>query len=83
MCVLIDITIHPPKQALEAACWIPLLKAPRAVLAGDHKQLAPTVKSTKAEKMGLGLTLFDRLMAYVGETRARWVDGGGFPLSFS
>jgi hypothetical protein len=43
---------HTPQKALEAACWIPLLKAPRAVLAGDHKQLAPTIKSSKAEKMG-------------------------------
>ena len=36
-------------QALEAACWIPILKGKRLVLAGDHKQLAPTVKSRKAE----------------------------------
>lgn len=36
-------------QALEAACWIPILKGRRLVLAGDHKQLAPTVKSRKAE----------------------------------
>lgn len=37
------------RQALEAACWIPILKGRRLVLAGDHKQLAPTVKSRAAE----------------------------------
>jgi hypothetical protein len=37
-------------QALEAACWGALLKAPRAVLAGDHLQLPPTVISDEAAK---------------------------------
>ncbi|SPO22566.1 related to HCS1 - DNA helicase A [Ustilago trichophora] len=39
-------------QALEVACWIPILKAregARLVLAGDHLQLPPTVKSTKTK----------------------------------
>lgn len=67
------VVIDEAAQALEPACWIPLLKAPRAVLAGDHKQLAPTVKSPKAERMGLGVTLFDRLMAAVGGTHSRLV----------
>ena len=35
-------------QALEAATWAGLLKAPRAVLAGDHLQLPPTVISEEA-----------------------------------
>ncbi|CAN0475040.1 unnamed protein product, partial [Laminaria digitata] len=43
------IVIDEAAQALEAACWIPILKGRRLVLAGDHKQLAPTVKSRKAE----------------------------------
>lgn len=34
-------------QALEASCWIPLLKAPKCILAGDHKQLPPTTVSHK------------------------------------
>ncbi len=37
-------------QALEAASWSALLKAPRAVLAGDHLQLPPTVISEAAAK---------------------------------
>lgn len=35
-------------QALEAATWAGLLKSPRAVLAGDHLQLPPTVISEEA-----------------------------------
>jgi len=31
-------------QGLEVSCWIPLLKGKRAVLAGDHKQLPPTIQ---------------------------------------
>ncbi|CAM9164154.1 unnamed protein product, partial [Scytosiphon promiscuus] len=42
------VVIDEAAQALEAACWIPILKGRRLVLAGDHKQLAPTVKSRKA-----------------------------------
>nr|CEL67893.1 TPA: DNA-binding protein, putative [Neospora caninum Liverpool] len=48
--------------ALEAVCWIPLLYGHRAVLAGDHCQLAPTIKSRAAERGGLGITLFERQM---------------------
>jgi DNA polymerase alpha-associated DNA helicase A len=33
-------------QAIEAQCWVPLLSAKKAVLAGDHLQLPPTVKSS-------------------------------------
>ena len=37
-------------QALEVASWSALLKAPRAVLAGDHLQLPPTVISEAAAR---------------------------------
>jgi superfamily I DNA and/or RNA helicase len=37
-------------QALEAACWSALLQAPRAVMAGDHLQLPPTILSEAAER---------------------------------
>jgi len=49
-------------QALEPACWIPITKAERVVLAGDHWQLPPTVKSMEAEKAGLSETLFEKAM---------------------
>jgi ATP-dependent RNA/DNA helicase IGHMBP2 len=48
-------------QAIEAACWIPLLRARRAVLAGDHRQLGPTILSAEAAAAGLARTLFERL----------------------
>jgi superfamily I DNA and/or RNA helicase len=55
------VVIDEAAQALECSCWIALLKARRAVLAGDHLQLSPTILSREAEKKGLGFTLFDRL----------------------
>ena len=47
-------------QALEPASWIPIMKANRVVMAGDHWQLPPTVKSKEADKAGLGETIFTR-----------------------
>src|SRR5258706_9042607 len=47
-------------QALEPACWIPLLKSQRVVFAGDHCQLPPTIKSNEAAKQGLAKTLFEK-----------------------
>lgn len=54
--------IDEAAQALEAACWIPVRRASRVVLAGDHCQLPPTVKSIAALKGGLGKTLMERLV---------------------
>ena len=54
--------IDEAAQALEAACWIPLRRVGRVVLAGDHCQLPPTVKSIAALKAGLGKTLMERLV---------------------
>ncbi|GIL72077.1 hypothetical protein Vretimale_514 [Volvox reticuliferus] len=48
-------------QALEAATWSVLLRARRAVLAGDHLQLPPTIVSDEAARMGMARTLFERL----------------------
>jgi ATP-dependent RNA/DNA helicase IGHMBP2 len=50
-------------QALEPACWIPVLKAKRLVLAGDHLQLPPTVKSAEAAAKGLEKTLMEKNVA--------------------
>jgi ATP-dependent RNA/DNA helicase IGHMBP2 len=50
-------------QALEPACWIPVLKAQRLVLAGDHCQLPPTVKSDDAARGGLAITLMEKNVA--------------------
>ena len=53
--------IDEAAQALEAACWIPIRRASRVVLAGDHCQLPPTVKSIAALRAGLGKTLMERI----------------------
>jgi len=52
--------IDEAAQALEPACWIPILKADRVVFAGDHCQLPPTIKSNEAAKAGLAKTLFEK-----------------------
>ena len=62
--------IDEAAQALEAACWIPMRRVSRVVLAGDHCQLPPTVKSIAALKAGLGKTLMERIV----ETHPEVVD---------
>ncbi|GAN10114.1 DNA helicase protein [Mucor ambiguus] len=74
------VIIDEATQALEAECWIALLKAKKAILAGDHLQLPPTIKTPikmnqikKAKKGGLSTetdlstTLFDRLISMYGD----------------
>ncbi|MCB1307634.1 MAG: AAA family ATPase [Leptospiraceae bacterium] len=51
--------IDEAAQALEPAAWIPIQRAPRTVLAGDHCQLPPTIIS--AEK-NLAHTLFEKVI---------------------
>lgn len=51
-------------QALEPMVWIPLLKCDRVILSGDHFQLPPVVKSLKADKEGLGITMLDRCIKF-------------------
>lgn len=53
--------IDEAAQALEAACWIPMRRASRVILAGDHCQLPPTVKSIAALRAGLGKPLMERI----------------------
>ena len=60
--------IDEAAQALEAACWIPIRRAGRVILAGDHCQLPPTVKSLAALKGGLGKTLMERIVENKPET---------------
>ena len=52
--------IDEAAQALEPGCWIPIAKGERVILAGDHHQLPPTVKSEKAAREGLRETLFEK-----------------------
>ncbi len=56
------VVIDEAGQALEPACWIPILKAKKLVMAGDHQQLPPTIKSDAAAKE-LGKTLMEKAAA--------------------
>ncbi|WP_375444550.1 AAA domain-containing protein [uncultured Fibrella sp.] len=57
------VVIDEAGQALEPACWIPILKAQKLVLAGDHCQLSPTIKSSEAARNGLSVTLLEKCIA--------------------
>ena len=59
--------IDEATQAVEPATWLALLRADRVVLAGDHLQLPPTVLSAAAQAGGLGVSLFERLLALHGD----------------
>ncbi|TWU76835.1 hypothetical protein ED733_005976 [Metarhizium rileyi] len=79
------VIIDEASQALEAQCWVPLVSAKKAVCAGDHLQLPPTIKSLNSKTMpkakdgkspivkGMSLetTLFDRLLALHGPSIKR------------
>lgn len=57
------VVIDEAGQALEPACWIPILKAKKVILAGDHQQLPPTIKSNEAARRGLSTTLLEKCVA--------------------
>ncbi len=57
------VVIDEAGQALEPACWIPILKAEKVVFAGDHLQLPPTIKSDDAARGGLSTTLLEKCVA--------------------
>lgn len=54
--------IDEAAQALEPASWIPMRRAQRVVLAGDHYQLPATVKCYEAQKQGLGISLMEKIV---------------------
>lgn len=65
------VVIDEACQSTEPGCWVPLARAERVVLAGDHCQLPPTVISLEAAEQGLATSLFERLMAQSGGELAR------------
>jgi superfamily I DNA and/or RNA helicase len=58
-------------QSTEPGCWIPLLRARRVVLAGDHCQLPPTVLSQEAAAKGFAVSLQERLVPLFGDRVTR------------
>jgi ATP-dependent RNA/DNA helicase IGHMBP2 len=65
------VVIDEAAQAIEPACWIPLLRAGRVVLAGDHCQLPPTILSPQAAREGLAVSLMERLVRELGPDISR------------
>ncbi|HVV98841.1 MAG TPA: AAA domain-containing protein [Planctomycetaceae bacterium] len=65
------VVIDEACQSTEPGCWIPLLRAGRVLLAGDHRQLPPTVLSAQAAAAGFGISLFERVMELCGPQVAR------------
>jgi superfamily I DNA and/or RNA helicase len=55
------VVIDEAGQGIEPACWIPALKGEKLILAGDHLQLPPTIKSEEAAREGLATTLLEKL----------------------
>lgn len=58
------IVIDEAGQALEPACWVPILKGRKLILAGDHLQLPPTIKSEEAARAGLSITLLEKCVEH-------------------
>lgn len=54
------VVIDEAGQSIEPACWIPILKARKLIMAGDHFQLPPTIKSASAARGGLDTTLLEK-----------------------
>ena len=64
------IIIDECAQGTECLCWVPILQGKKAILAGDHLQLPPTIKSKNAEYV-LSYTLFDRMISTYGNKVTR------------
>jgi len=62
------VVIDEAGQALEPACWIPIIKAKKLILAGDHCQLSPTIKSVEAARKGLSTTLMEKCVSLYPES---------------
>lgn len=62
------VVIDEAGQALEPACWIPILRAEKIIMAGDPYQLSPTIKSAEAGANGLSTTLLEKLILKYPET---------------
>ncbi len=59
------VVIDEAGQALEPACWIPILRTRRVIMAGDPYQLPPTIKSNAAARAGLNISLLEKAMKHV------------------
>ena len=60
------LVVDEATQSTEPSALIPLTKAKKAVLVGDHKQLPPTILNEEAKQKGLAKSLFERLLEVHG-----------------
>jgi len=58
-------------QSVEPGCWVPLHRADRLILAGDHLQLPPTILSDAAKKEGYAISMMERLINHYGDLTTR------------
>ncbi len=58
-------------QSVEPGCWVPLRRADKVILAGDHLQLPPTILSDAAAKEGFAVSLMERLVRHFGDEVTR------------
>ncbi len=68
------VVIDEACQSTEPGCWIAIGRAERVVLAGDHRQLPPTVLSGEAERQGYAVSLFERLAGMNGAALVKQLD---------
>ena len=59
--------IDEATQSTEPSSLIAVLKAKRFIMAGDHKQLPPTILNEEAARGGLSKSLFERLLRLHGD----------------
>lgn len=64
------VVIDEATQATEPSCLIPITHANKVVMAGDHKQLPPTILNQEAKQKGLEQTLFER-MIHINESEIK------------
>ncbi len=60
------VMIDEATQATEPSCLIAMDHGDKAILAGDHRQLPPTILSQEAMVKGLEETMFERLLSLYG-----------------
>lgn len=68
------VVLDEATQAPDPLALIALARAPRAILAGDPRQLPPTVIDPAAEREGLGRTVFERVADRLGADAVRMLD---------
>jgi ATP-dependent RNA/DNA helicase IGHMBP2 len=59
------VIVDEASQTLEPECWNAIIRGNRVIIAGDHMQLPPTVKSADAKLLGFNTTILDRVIGKV------------------